>query len=115
MMENAVRLQNRRFLMGEWLIDEDRGCIERQGQSLPVRYKVMQVLVYLLEHAGRTVSTDELLNIVWGPHSTVGKQGITNVIWTLRKLLDDDMESSRIIETIPKRGYRLLMPVTRLP
>jgi DNA-binding winged helix-turn-helix (wHTH) protein len=113
-MEQAMRWQNRRFVMGEWLIDEDRGCIERNGLCLPVRFKVMQVLVYLLDHAGRTVSADELLNIVWGPHSTVGKQGITNVIWTLRKLLDDDMELSRIIETIPKRGYRLLLPVQQI-
>lgn len=113
-MDSAVCLQSRRFRVGEILIDEDRGCIERKGLSIPVRFKVMQVLVYLLEHGGRTVSTEELLNIVWGPHSTVGKQGITNVIWTLRKLLDDDMESSRIIETIPKRGYRLLLPVSRL-
>jgi len=113
-MDSAVLWPNRRFQLGEFLIDEDRGCIEYNGIAMPVRYKVMQVLMYLLEHAGRTVATEELLNIVWGPHSTVGKQGITNVIWTLRKLLNDDLGEARVIETIPKRGYRLLLPVQRL-
>ena len=70
----------------------------------------MDVLVCLAEHAGEVVSRDTLNQRVW-THIVVTDQAVTNCISELRHHLGDDRSANRIIETIPKRGYRLVAPV----
>lgn len=70
----------------------------------------MEVLVCLTEHAGEVVSRDMLYERVW-PDTVVTDQAITNCISELRHHLGDDRKTNRFIETVPKRGYRLIAPV----
>ena len=70
----------------------------------------MDVLVCLAEHAGEVVSRDTLNEQVWG-NVVVTDQAVTNCISELRHHLGDDRSAHRVIETIPKRGYRLTAPV----
>jgi DNA-binding winged helix-turn-helix (wHTH) protein len=106
----AARLDCRCWQLGDCLIDEGRQRINRAGQSQPVRLKLLAVLVCLVERYPRPVSPDELLAEVWGAYETVGRQGVANAIWALRRLLGDETDVPQFIETIPRRGYRLLMP-----
>lgn len=106
----TARLDCRCWQLGDCLIDEGRQRIERAGQSQPVRLKLLAVLVCLVERYPRPVSPDELLAEVWGEYETVGRQGVANAIWALRRLLGDETDVPQFIETIPRRGYRLLMP-----
>ena len=73
--------------------------------------KVMLVLVCLADHAGQMVSKDRLFRAAW-PDTAVTDDVLIRAISELRRLFDDDPKQSRVIETIPKAGYRLIAPVT---
>lgn len=75
--------------------------------------KSMQVLVYLAGHAGQVVSRAELEAQIW-PGRIVTEDAVTNTILKLRRAFGDDARRPRIIETIPKRGYRLIAAVVPL-
>lgn len=70
----------------------------------------MEVLEYLATHAGEVVSTEELLEAVWQGR-VVSDGTVYQYITKLRHALGDSAGEARIIETIPKRGYRLVAPV----
>ena len=74
--------------------------------------KVMQVLVCLAARAGQVVSKDRLFHAAWAD-TAVTDDVLTRAISELRRLFDDDPKQPRVIETIPKGGYRLIAPVTR--
>jgi TolB-like protein len=70
----------------------------------------MEVLVCLAEFAGETVPKEDLIQKVW-PNTFVTDDVLTRAISELRRVFEDDARGSRVIQTIPKRGYRLLAPV----
>jgi tetratricopeptide (TPR) repeat protein len=73
--------------------------------------KVFQVLDYLVRHAGRLVTQEELLEAVW-PETYVQPEILRTYILEIRKALDDPAKKPRFIETLPKRGYRFIAPLT---
>jgi len=75
--------------------------------------KVMAVLVCLAAHEGQVVSKDRLLQAAW-PDTAVGDDVLTRAISELRRAFEDDPKQPRVIETIPKSGYRLIAPVERI-
>ncbi len=73
----------------------------------------MEVLVCLAQHEGSVVSKEELIGEVWSD-TFVGDDVLIRCVSGLRRALEDDPKSPRVIETIPKRGYRLLERVELL-
>ncbi len=100
------------FRIGEWLVSPALNQISRNGTSARVEPKAMRVLVYLAEHPGVT-SKDQLISAVW-PDVFVSDDVLPGCISALRKTLNDDARRPKIIETIHKGGYRLLLPVEPL-
>ena len=85
------------------------GCRIRTGDAeVKLPPQVMDVLIYLAAHPMQVVSRDEIEAIVWDGR-TVGYDSLTGTIFKLRKALGDDPRHPKVIETVPKRGYRLLM------
>jgi len=84
--------------------------IVRDGRSLRVEPKVMEVLLCLARHAGEVVSREQLIAEVWAG-TFVTDHVLTRSIAELRKAFDDDVREPRIIQTIAKGGYRLIAPV----
>ena len=82
--------------------------------AVQVERKVMEVLVCLARSPGRVVTKDELVREVWD-----GRFVSDDVVWRsvreLRRALGDETRAPRYIETIPRRGYRLLAPVAEIP
>jgi TolB-like protein/DNA-binding winged helix-turn-helix (wHTH) protein/cytochrome c-type biogenesis protein CcmH/NrfG/cation transport regulator ChaC len=74
----------------------------------------MDVLVYLATSPGRVVSKEELIGAVWSG-SFVEEGVLSQAVHSLRKVLGDDAREPRYIQTIPKRGYRLVASVTLEP
>lgn len=101
---------NAGFRLGQYLIEPRQNRISRHDTEVRVEPRVMDVLVCLAEHAGEVVSRDTLNAQVWG-NVVVTEQAVTNCISELRHHLNDDRATNRVIETIPKRGYRLAVPV----
>lgn len=102
--------QSQPFRVAGWWVDPGACRIAREGEELHLEPKVMQVLVHLAERRGQVVSRQELEQLVW-TGTVVGYEAVTNAVIKLRKALDDDARHPEIIETIPKRGYRLLADV----
>jgi DNA-binding winged helix-turn-helix (wHTH) protein/tetratricopeptide (TPR) repeat protein len=102
------------FRIGECFIEPRTNRIVRGSGEVHLEPRVMNVLVCLAERAGEVVSRDTLNQQVWG-NVVVTDQAVTNCISELRHHLGDDRSTHRIIETIPKRGYRLAAPVQLAP
>lgn len=98
------------FRIGECVIEPRQNRIVRGDAQVHLEPRVVDVLVCLAEHAGEVVSRDTLNQQVWG-NVVVTDQAVTNCISELRHHLGDDRAARRVIETIPKRGYRLMAPV----
>jgi len=86
------------------------GRISRDGVSVHVRPQLMDLAVAFAARQGRVVSREELFASVW-PQLFVAESALARCVAELRRLLGDSARSPRIIETIPKRGYRLVAPV----
>ena len=98
------------FHIGPWLIQPNESVIRRDGRVRHVEPKAMSVLLVLVAGGGATVSRNELLESVW-PNQDVSDDVLTGCISTLRRALGDDPRKSQFIETVPKKGYRLVEPV----
>lgn len=99
------------FHINDWLVQPQINSVERDGKTWHLEPKVMQVLVHLASHPNEVLSKDRLLEAVW--HDTfVGDDVLIRCISEIRYVFGDDPKSSRIIQTIPKGGYRLIATVT---
>ncbi len=101
------------FQVGTWLVQPKLNSISGNGKTVHVEPKMMQVLVCLAEHTGDVVGKEHLIGVVWAD-TFVTDDVLTRAIAELRKVVDDDAHEPRVIQTIPKRGYRLIAPVERL-
>ena len=92
-------------------LDPDRACLWCGAETVALSPKAFDVLHYLVTHADRLVSKDELLDAVW-PQAAVSEAVVRVTIGALRKALGDTIQPSRFIATVPRRGYRFLASVT---
>jgi len=97
------------FRVGTWLVQPKLNSISSGEAAVRLEPKVMEVLVCLASRPGEPVSKETLLKTVW-PDTFVSDDVLTRSISELRRALNDDARSPRFIETIAKRGYRLLAP-----
>jgi DNA-binding winged helix-turn-helix (wHTH) protein/TolB-like protein/Tfp pilus assembly protein PilF len=101
---------NGEFRIGAWLVQPRLNAVIMDGLSVRLEPKVMQVLVCLARGAGDVVEKEQLIRTVW-PDTFVSDDALTRCISELRKTFEDDARESRIIQTIPKIGYRLVAPI----
>jgi DNA-binding response OmpR family regulator len=99
---------------GEYVLDESNARLTRKGAPLEIAPKAFAVLGHLARNAQRLVTKDDLLDAVWG-HRHVSESVLKTTINLLRTQLDDDPRAPRYIETVNRRGYRFVAPVTSLP
>ncbi|HEY4046800.1 MAG TPA: winged helix-turn-helix domain-containing protein [Acidobacteriaceae bacterium] len=91
-------------------LDQSNHILWRDGERVPVAPKGFDVLAYLVEHAGRVVTQNEILGAVW-PETHVNPEVLRKYILEIRKALGDRPGNPEFIETLPKRGYRFVAPV----
>jgi adenylate cyclase len=99
--------------VGSWIVDPSLNSMSSEGKTVRLEPKVMEVLLCLAEHPGETLSKEQLFQAVW-PNIIVTEDVLKRCIAELRRAFDDDARNPHIIETISKRGYRLLAPVSAL-
>ncbi len=95
------------FRLGDWLVQPALCRLSKDGRTVQVRAKVMDLLAYLASRHGQVVSKDDLLNDVWGSLA-VSESALTRTVTELRHALEDEADHPRLLETIAKRGYRLI-------
>ena len=99
------------FHVGQWLTQPALNVIGHAGTVRHLEPQVMDLLVFLATTGGRVVSKDEIIDAVWQGRF-IAEATLTRSIADLRRALGDDQRSHRYIETIPKRGYRLVASVS---
>jgi len=99
--------------IGDWVAKPTLNRLERNGRVVKLEPRAMEVLVHLASRAGQLVSADELIDAVLDGR-VVGDGAIYQSINQLRQALGDSTQDVGFIETIPKRGYRLIAAVKPL-
>jgi TolB-like protein/DNA-binding winged helix-turn-helix (wHTH) protein/lipopolysaccharide biosynthesis regulator YciM len=98
------------FRLGKWLVEPSLGNLTADGETVSIRPREMDLLVYLAEQQGGIVTADDIITHVWAGVA-VTNDSLYFSMSQLRKALDDDGGETSVIETLPKRGYRLVVPV----
>ncbi len=113
-VENSLR-PVRRFQFGVFHVDVSNGDLRKQGTKIKLQEKPFQLLVLLLEHAGRITTREELRQGLWSADTFVDfDANLKTTLNKLRQVLGDSAENPIYIETIPRQGYRFLPPVVGL-
>ena len=94
-------------------VDLAAGEMCKRGVPLPVQEKPFQILAHLLERPGEIVTREELQKRLW-PNGTYVDfdKGLNTAVKKLRYALGDSPDKPVFIETIPRRGYRFIAPVS---
>src|ERR1700756_335744 len=105
MASPGYRPQKTRF--GVFELDVADRTLRRSGHIVRLQPQHFDVLLILVEHAGRVVSREEIRERIWAADTFVDFQRSINfAINQIRAALNDDSEKPCFIETVPKRGYR---------
>jgi DNA-binding winged helix-turn-helix (wHTH) protein len=99
------------FRLDEWLVEPTLNRVSRDEVTVQLEHRVMAVLMCLAGRAGELVTRQDLVDCVW-EKGFVSDNTITHAITELRKAFGDDARDPRFIETIHRRGYRLVASVT---
>ncbi len=101
------------FQFGAYRLDSQSGMLFREGDHVALPPKVAELLVALVQAAGRVLTREELLQRLW-PDTVVEEGSLTSHISLLRKALGERPKAQDFIETLPKRGYRFVASVKPL-
>lgn len=102
--------ENNRILIDGWHIDASSCRISRDGIEKKLELRSMELLLYFAEHPDRVVNREEIEDKVWAGR-IVGYDALSGSVAKIRKAFGDSSKQPRIIETIPKVGYRLIARV----
>lgn len=98
---------------GLFEVDLDASELRRKGVRLKLQEQPLHLLTILLEHPGALVTREELRRQLWKPDTFVDfDHSLNTAMMRLREALGDSSENPRFIETVPRRGYRFIAPVT---
>ena len=101
------------FRFGLFEANATRGSLTRDGVRVKIQEQPFRVLLTLLEHPGEIVTREDLRQKLWPDGTFVDFDGSLNVILKkLRAAIDDDSDNPCFVETIPRRGYRFIAPVS---
>src|SRR6185503_2347245 len=104
-----TRQSKRFYVFGAFRIDVTDRLLFRDDSAVPLTPKAFDTLLFLVENGGRVLGRQEIMTEVW-PDSFVEENNLAQNISALRKVLGP--AGSKLIETVPKRGYRFVGEVT---
>ena len=102
------------YEFGPFCVDARERQLLRNGELVPLRPKVFDMLLVLVQHSGHILGKDEVMKLVW-PNTAVEEGNIARNISTLRNALGECPGKHQYIETIPWRGYRFVAKVKEVP
>ena len=109
----STRATCRLIRFGLFEADLENARLTRKGIRIRLQEQPFRILSMLLERPGHTVTREDLRRELWPAGTYVDFDGSLNAaLKRLRAALDDDADNPRFIETVPKRGYRFIAPVT---
>jgi DNA-binding winged helix-turn-helix (wHTH) protein len=100
------------YSFGRFELDGRARQLRRNGERVALSDRYLSVLLHLAAHAGTVVSKDDLVKAGWGD-TAVGDNSLEQAISALRRTLGTSADDREYVETVPRQGYRLTVPVTR--
>ena len=104
---------SRQYVFGEFHLDAVQRALFRKNELIALTPKSLETLMYLVEHHGRIVDKQDLMDAVW-PGTFVEEASLAKNVSLLRKILSETENEHSYIETIPKRGYRFVAKVKEI-
>ena len=101
------------YEFGEFRLNLAQQTLTRNGEPLTITPRAYDLLLFLVQNRGRVLGKDELMKGVWR-ESFVEESNLSQNIFVLRKILGEDHNGNRFIQTIPRRGYKFVAPVREL-
>src|SRR6202011_202541 len=112
MPEKDTNIASAKVKFGLFEVDLGRFTLSRQGLRIKIQEQPFRILEMLLRQNGETVKREQLRQALWPEGTHVNFEGSLNAaLKKLRAALQDDAETPRFIETVPRQGYRFLAPV----
>lgn len=99
------------YRFGVFEVDPRAGELRKQGKRLKIQEQPLKLLCILLAEPGEVVSREQLRQALWPDTFVDFDQALNSAVRRLRRVLGDDAESPRFVETLGSRGYRLIYPV----
>jgi eukaryotic-like serine/threonine-protein kinase len=97
---------------GVFELDTVAGELRKSGHVVRLRPQATKILMLLASRAGKLITREELREKIWGSETFVDfEHGLNLCIREVRAALDDDADTPRYVETLPKRGYRFIAPL----
>lgn len=96
------------FVFGPFRLDLKGGELSKSSQKIPLEPKAFDLLVHFVQNRGRLLRREELLEVIW-PDTHVTESSLSRAVAILRTALGDEHD---YIETVPRRGYKFVAPVT---
>jgi len=106
-------LNGKTYVFADFRLVPGEGLLLRNGEPVQLSLKAFATLVMLVERHGHLVQRSELIESVW-EDTFVEDANISKCVWSIRNALGEDHKSSKFIQTIPRRGYRFVAPVTTI-
>jgi DNA-binding winged helix-turn-helix (wHTH) protein/Tol biopolymer transport system component len=110
---DVALIQQEIYEFGPYSFDSAQMLLHRGGNAVPLQPRALETLLVLLRRRGEVVSKQELMEAVW-PDSFVEEGNLTQNIFLLRKELGKTSDGEDYIQTMPKRGYRMNVPVEEI-
>ena len=112
--KNVATTMNTRF--GAFEVDLEGRRLLKKGTPIPLREQSFQVLAALIERPGEIVTREDLRRRLWAADTFVDfEMALNSAVSRLRDALGDSADDPSFIETIPKRGYRFVVPIPKRP
>ncbi len=111
LLRRTRQTQAETYWFGQFELDLPARKLTRDGQELKLSPKEFKLLTLFVQHPGRAMSRDEILNLVWGYDSYVGPRTIDRFVTTLRNKVEPDPHNPVFIHTIRELGYKFEPPV----
>jgi len=109
----VIRAKHERVRFGSFEVDLRAGELRKGGVKIKLHGQPLDVLAMLLDEPGEMVTREELQQKLWAADTFVDfEHGLNKAINKLREALGDDADNPRFVETLPRRGYRFIVPVT---
>jgi Tol biopolymer transport system component/DNA-binding winged helix-turn-helix (wHTH) protein len=110
----AARDASRVLQFEGFTVDLDRHGLYHAGQRIHLTPKPLETLIFLIQNGGRTVAKQELMDAVW-KDTAVTDGTLVQAVREIRRVLNDDMDDPRFVQTVPRHGYRFVAPVMTFP
>jgi Tol biopolymer transport system component/DNA-binding winged helix-turn-helix (wHTH) protein len=98
-------VSHKSYVFGSFVLETSSGSLRRGGEAIPLTRKRYEILLLLVENAGRLMIKEEIFQKIW-PDQYIDEANLSNNIYAIRRVIEDDPRRPKMILNVPGRGYK---------